>query len=177
MKKAIMCLVPTQNAAEPVVASLLSAGFVRDDVSVLLPSNESTSAFAFAHGTKAPEGAVAGASTGGVVGGAVGLIAGLGLLAIPGVGPLLAAGPILGALSGAAVGAAGGGIVGGLVGMGLPEVQAKLYEGKVRGGNVLISAHSDSDALQKRAGEIFKAAGAEHISSMGVSAAPKEARA
>src|SRR6185503_9448246 len=116
-----------------------SVGFTPNDVSVLFPDKQGTKDFAHEHNTKAPEGAVAGAGTGGVLGGTVGLLAGIGALAIPGVGPFLAAGPIMAALSGAAVGATVGGIAGALVGLGIPEFEAKRYAGKVQGGNVLVS--------------------------------------
>src|SRR5258705_11040171 len=113
--------------------------------------------------TKAPEGAAAGAGTGVVLGGALGWLAGIGALAIPGVGPLIAAGPIMAALSGAAVGGAVGGITGALVGMGIPEYEAKRYEGKIKGGNILISVHSDNRDETKKAKEIFEQAGAKEI--------------
>ncbi|HEY4224053.1 MAG TPA: DUF3341 domain-containing protein, partial [Myxococcota bacterium] len=138
MSKAIICTVPDRTRADGIVRSLSTAGFAATDISVLFPDKTGTRDFAHEHGTKAPEGAVTGAVAGGAVAGTVGLLAGLGLLVIPGLGPFLAAGPLLGALSGAAIGATGGGIVGALVGLGIPEVQAKLYEGKIKGGNILI---------------------------------------
>src|SRR5580698_2208249 len=139
MKKAVMCIVQNRVAAESIVGQLLSAGFTNNDISVLFPDKAGTKDFAHEHSTKAPEGAVAGVGTGGVIGGTLGLLAGIGALAIPGLGPFIAAGPLLAALSGAAVGAAVGGIAGALVGMGIPEYEAKRYEGKIRKGNVLIS--------------------------------------
>ncbi len=136
------------------------------------PDKTSTRDFAHETSTKAPEGAVVGAGTGGLVGGALGLLAGIGLLAIPGVGPFIAAGPIMAALSGIAAGAAVGGITGALIGMGIPEIQAKRYEGKVRGGNILISAHSESAAEIARAKDIFEKAGATDIGSTSEKTAP-----
>ena len=127
-KKAVFGIVPNLRVAEVAVSNLTTAGFSSNDISVLLPDKEGTRDFAHEKNTKAPEGAVAGASTGGVIGGALGWIAGIGALAIPGVGPFIAAGPIIAALSGAAVGAAVGGIAGGLIGLGIPELEAKRYE-------------------------------------------------
>jgi len=127
--------------------------------------------------TKAPEGATTGGVTGGVAGGVIGLLAGIGALAIPGLGPFIAAGPIMAALSGASIGAATGGLVGGLVGMGIPEIEAKRYEQKLRDGNFLIAVDIDDDDDEDRAKEIFKAAGAEDISTTSMSKAPSESRA
>jgi hypothetical protein len=163
MKKAVMCIVQTRPQAESVVSRLQAVGFSNNDISVLFPNKDGTKDFAHEHNTKAPEGAVAGASTGGVVGGAVGLLAGIGALAIPGLGPFIAAGPLLAALSGAAAGATVGGVAGALVGMGIPEIEAKRYEGKIKGGNLLISVHTESSDEQKRAEEIFKAAKADDV--------------
>ena len=127
--------------------------------------------------TKAPEGATTGAATGGVTGGVLGLLAGVGALAIPGLGPFIAAGPIMAALSGAAVGATTGGIVGGLIGMGIPEVEAKRYENKLKNGNYLIAVHAADGDQKDRAKDIFEEAGAEDISTSSMSKAPAEARA
>ena len=175
MKKAIMCIVRTTPQAENVVEQLQKAGFADKDISVLFPDTGGSHDFAHEHHTKAPEGAMAGAAGGGVVGGTVGLLAGLGLLVIPGLGPLLAAGPILAALSGAAVGAAGAGVVGGLIGMGVPEIEAKQYEGKINSGNILISAHADSAERMKHAERVFKAADAEDIVRIGEAHVPRAA--
>src|SRR5437773_688551 len=123
--------------------------------------------------TKAPEGATTGAATGGATGGVIGLLAGIGALAIPGVGPFIAAGPIMAALSGAAVGAATGGVVGGLIGLGIPEIEAKRYEEKLKRGNYLIAVHTDEKEDVDRAKQIFKAAGAEDISTVSEASAPK----
>jgi hypothetical protein len=158
--------------ADEIVANLKSAGFSDNDISVLFPDKDSTRDFAHEKNTKAPEGATMGASAGGVVGGTLGLLAGIGLLAIPGVGPFIAAGPIMAALSGIGVGAAVGGLTGGLIGMGIPEIEAKRYEGKIRDGNILISAHAETAAQITRAKEIFTSSGASDITSTSEKSAP-----
>ena len=173
MKKAVMCIVQNQNQAESVVGQLQSAGFANSDISVLFPNKSGTKDFAHEHNTKAPEGAIAGAGAGGVLGGALGLLAGIGALAIPGLGPFIAAGPLLAALSGAAAGATVGGITGALIGMGIPEIEAKRYEGKIKGGNLLISVHTETSDEQKRAETIFKTARAEDICSTSEASVPK----
>ena len=173
MKKAVMCIVQNQNQAESVVGQLQSAGFANSDISVLFPNKSGTKDFAHEHNTKAPEGAIAGAGAGGVLGGALGLLAGIGALAIPGLGPFIAAGPLLAALSGAAAGATVGGITGALIGMGIPEIEAKRYEGKIKGGNLLISVHTETGDEQKRAETIFKTARAEDICSTSEASVPK----
>lgn len=165
MKKAVMCIVQSRTEAETIVGHLQAAGFSNNDISVLFPNKDGTKDFAHEHNTKAPEGAVAGAGAGGLLGGTVGLLAGIGALAIPGLGPFIAAGPLLAALSGAAAGATLGGVTGALVGMGIPEIEAKRYEGKIKGGNLLISVHTESSDEQKRAETIFKTARAEDICS------------
>lgn len=165
MAKAVFCIARSRSQAERIVVDLRSAGFVSNDISALFPDTQGTRDFAHEQSTKAPEGATAGAGAGGLLGGAFGWLAGIGAIAIPGVGPLIAAGPLLGALSGAALGAAVGGITGALVGMGIPELEAKRYEGKVRDGNILISVHTEDHAQRKRASEIFEAAGAEDVGS------------
>lgn len=172
MKKSVMCIVETQGKAELIVEQVVQAGFPRSDVSVLLPSKSGTKDFAHEHNTKAPEGAVAGVSAGGAVGGTLGLLAGIGALAIPGFGPFIAAGPLLAALSGAAAGAAVGGITGALIGMGIPEMEAKRYEGKIKGGNILISVHASSGDELKRIEVIFKNNGAYDIVSASESSVP-----
>lgn len=165
MAKAVFCIATSEFQAESIVNELKVAGFADNDISVLFPDKTGTKDFAHEQHTKAPEGAVTGASTGGVVGGALGWLAGIGALAIPGVGPFIAAGPIMAALGGAAVGAAVGGIAGALVGMGIPEYEAKRYEGKIKAGNILISVHTENSDETKRAKEIFEQAGAQDISS------------
>jgi len=165
MSKAVFCIAKSQTQAEAIVDQLKMAGFTYDDISVLFPDKQGSKDFAHEHHTKAPEGAATGAGTGGVVGGTLGLLAGIGSLAIPGVGPFIAAGPIMAALSGAAVGAAVGGIAGALIGLGIPEYEAKRYEGKIRKGNILISVHTEDSTEASRVKEIFEQNNAEDISS------------
>jgi len=157
--------------AEQAVDALRAAGFRNSDVSVLLPDNVGTKDFAHEKSTKLPEGAATGGASGAALGGALGWLAGIGALAIPGVGPFIAAGPIMGALAGAGVGGAVGGLVGALVGMGIPEYEAKRYEGRVREGGILLSVHADNSDWVKRAKEILKQTGAEDISSTGEASA------
>ena len=163
MSKSILCIVPDIPRAELVVDGLRRAGFASNDVSVLLPDRTATRDFAVEHSTKAPEGAVAGIGAGGALGGTLGWLAGIGALAIPGLGPFIAAGPILGALSGAAVGAAVGGIAGSLIGMGVPEYEARQYEGKLKDGQILISTHVGDDEKAKLARGIYERHNAEAI--------------
>src|ERR1700743_2101711 len=145
---AVFGIYSTPAAAENAVDNLLTLGFSNSDISVLLPDDESTRAFAHEKNTKAPEGTTAGVTTGGGNGGTLGPLGGVGGLAIPGIGPLIAAGPIVATLAGLGAGGAIGGIVGALVGMGIPEYEAKRYEGQVKGGGTLLSVHSDtSDAI------------------------------
>jgi hypothetical protein len=165
--KSVFCLARDEAQASNIVDNLRTSGFSNNDISVLLPDKSGTRDFAHEKGTKAPEGAVTGAGTGGVLGGVLGWLAGIGALAIPGVGPFVAAGPIMAALSGAAIGATAGGLVGTLVGMGIPEYEAKRYEGRLREGRILIAVHSENSDETKRAKEIFERAGAEDIASSG----------
>jgi hypothetical protein len=162
-KKSVFCLARDEAQACRIVDELKTGGFSNNDISVLLPDTSGTKDFAHKKGTKAPEGAVTGASTGGVVGGVLGWLAGIGSLAIPGLGPFIAAGPIMAALSGVAIGAAAGGLVGTLVGMGIPEYEAKRYESKVREGRILLSVHSETSDETKRAKDIFERSGAEDV--------------
>src|ERR1700754_1264111 len=134
MKRSALCLVDTEAQADAVVGKLRSAGFSDNDISVLFPDKGSTRDFAQKKATKMPEGATLGAATGGAVGGTIGLLAGIGALAIPGLGPFIAAGPIMAALGGAAAGAAAGGLTGALVGLGIPEDEAEQDEDKGEGG-------------------------------------------
>ncbi|HLP84474.1 MAG TPA: hypothetical protein VK157_08995 [Phycisphaerales bacterium] len=173
MGTAVFCLAANHAAANTIVTQLKQANFSDNDISVLFPDKSSTRDFAHEKNTKAPEGATVGASTGGVIGGTLGLLAGIGLLAIPGLGPFIAAGPIMASLSGIAVGAAVGGIAGALVGMGIPELEAKRYEGKVKDGNILISVHTDNSDEIKRAKKIFEDNGATDIASTSEASAPK----
>src|SRR5580698_3890399 len=153
--------------AERSVDRIAAAGFSSNDISVLLPDNRSSKEFAHEKNTKAPEGTTTGVATGGVLGGTLGLLAGIGALAIPGVGPFIAAGPIMGALAGLGVGGAVGGLIGALVGMGIPEYEAKRYEGHIKAGGVLLSVHCDTSDEIKRAKDLLKQTGAEDISSSG----------
>jgi len=162
---------PTRSNVENAVDALRDAGFRNTDISILFPENEGTKDFAHEKGTKAPEGTAAGAGTGAVIGGALGWLAGIGALAIPGVGPFIAAGPIMGALAGIGVGGAVGGIAGALIGMGIPEYEAKRYEGRVKKGGILLSVHCDDSDWTKRAKDILERTGAEDISSTGEAAA------
>jgi hypothetical protein len=162
---AVFGIYKTPGTAEAAVDHLLSKGFTNQSISVLLPDDESTRAFAHEKSTKAPEGTATGVATGGVVGGTLGLLAGIGALAIPGVGPLIAAGPIMAALAGLGVGGAVGGIVGALVGLGVPEYEAKRYEGAVKGGGTLLSVHCDTSEQVDLAKECLKDTGATDISS------------
>src|SRR5512141_1786617 len=136
-KKSVFCLAHDEAQAMRIVDDLKLAGFSNNDISVLLPDKSSTREFAHEKGTKAPEGAATGAATGGVLGGVLGWLVGIGSLAIPGLGPFIAAGPIMAALSGAAIGGTAGGIIGALIGMGIPEYEAKRYETRLREGRVL----------------------------------------
>ena len=161
MASAIFCIAKTPVMAERIVDLLKTSAGVRErDISVLFPDRDGSRDFAHENNTKAPEGALAGVGAGGVLG----LLAGIGALAIPGVGPLIAAGPIMAALSGVAVGAAVGGIAGGLIGMGIPEFEAKRYEDMVKGGNILMSVHAETSEQTQRIKELFRNAGAEDIS-------------
>ena len=157
----------SHNAAEAAVDRLHAAGFSNDDVSVLMADRQGAKDFAAEKNTKAPEGTTAGVLGGGTLGGTLGLLAGIGALAIPGVGPLIAAGPIMGALAGLGIGGAVGGLVGALIGMGIPEYEAKRYEGRVNDGGILVSVHCDSSEEISRAKDVLKAAGGEDIASSG----------
>jgi len=157
--------------AERAVDALIKAGFPSSDISVLLPDTRSTKEFAHVKETKAPEGTTTGATAGGVIGGTLGVLAGIGALAIPGLGPFIAAGPIMAGLAGLGVGGAVGGLVGALIGMGIPEYEAKRYEGRVKKGGTLLSVHCDSSAEVTRAKDLLKTTGAEDIASTGESAA------
>jgi hypothetical protein len=177
MKNSVIGVAETQIQAERIVEDLQRVGLPASEISVLFPDKRGTRDFAHEHNTKAPEGAIAGVGAGGAVGGTLGLLAGIGALAIPGVGPLIAAGPIMAALSGAAAGAAVGGIAGTLVGLGIPEIEAKTYEGKLRGGNILIAVHTEDGDTEKRAKRVFEQHGAHDVSVTGESSVPKAARA
>jgi hypothetical protein len=164
---AVFGIFKTRTEAERAVDTLLSAGFLNSNVSVLMPDKQSTREFASEKNTKAPEGATTGAVAGGALGGTLGLLAGIGALAIPGLGPFIAAGPIVGTLAGAGAGGAVGTLVGALVGMGIPEYEAKRYEGHVKDGGILLSVHCDTSDQIDRAKEILKRTGADDIASAG----------
>jgi hypothetical protein len=157
----------TPSTAEAAVDHLIAKGFSNSAISVLLPDDESTRAFAHEKATKAPEGTATGVTTGGVIGGTLGLLAGIGALAIPGVGPLIAAGPIMASLAGVGIGGTVGGIVGALVGMGIPEYEAKRYEGAVKDGGTLLSVHCDTSEQIDTAKDALKETGARDIASTG----------
>jgi hypothetical protein len=176
MKTSVMGIVDTREQAESILSSLQQAGVATSDISILFPDKGGTRDFAHEHNTKAPEGAVAGSATGGVLGGTLGLLTGIGALAIPGLGPFIAAGPLMAALSGAAAGAAMGGVVGALVGMGIPEVEAKQYEGKIKGGNILIAVHVESSDMRDRVQDMLKNGGARDIKSTSEASVPKAAK-
>ena len=165
MSTTVYAILPTVDDADRVVDELRRRGFASGDISLLFPDKKQTKDFVHEKHTKAPEGATAGVTTGGVIGGALGWLAGIGSLAIPGVGPFIAAGPIMAALSGAAIGATVGGITGALVGMGIPEVEAKRYEGKLKEGRILISVLARDDQMAEDAEGILRAYGATDIGS------------
>jgi hypothetical protein len=166
-KTAVFGIYTSRAAAESAVDALVKAGFSSADISVLLPENLGSKEMATEKSTKAPEGASTGAGSGAVLGGALGLLAGIGALAIPGVGPLIAAGPIMATLAGMGVGGAVGGVTGALIGLGIPEFEAKRYEGRVQKGGILLSVHCDTSDEINRAKEILKRTGAEDVSSTG----------
>jgi hypothetical protein len=168
---AVFGIYPTRAAAEECVDALRRAGFRNTDISALFPDNAGTKDFAHEKNTKAPEGATAGAASGALMGGVLGWLVGIGALAIPGIGPFIAAGPIVAALAGAGAVGMAGGIVGALVGLGIPEYEAKRYEGRVKHGGILLSVHCDSNDWIKRAEEVLKHTGAEDISSSSEAAA------
>jgi hypothetical protein len=170
---AVFGIYKSADQAERAVDSLISAGFPSANISVLLPDTRSTKEFAHEKATKAPEGTAAGVTAGGVIGGTLGVLAGIGALAIPGVGPFIAAGPIMAGLAGLGVGGAVGGLVGALVGIGVPEYEAKRYEGYVKGGGTLLSVHCDTSEQISRAKDLLKGTGATDIASTGESAGEK----
>jgi hypothetical protein len=161
--KAVFGIFDSRSALESTVDNLKLSGFRNTDISVLMPSPESTKNFAHEKATKAPEGATTGATSGLAVGGVLGWLAGIGALAIPGIGPFVAAGPIVAAIAGAGLGGAIGGVAGALIGLGIPEYEAKRYEALVKEGGMLLSVHVDNDEFQKKANDILKAGGAKDI--------------
>lgn len=171
---AVFGIYKTVAQAERAVDVLTTTGFANNDISVLLTDAQTSHDFAHEKNTKAPEGTATGATTGGIIGGTLGLLAGIGTLAIPGIGPLIAAGPIIAALAGVGAGAATGGVIGALVGLGIPEYEAKRYEGRVKDGGVLLSVHCDTSKQIDRAKGLLKNTGAEDVSSTGEVASPHE---
>ncbi len=160
---AVFAIFPDRVSVEDAVSTLKAQGFRNTDISVLFPDNEGSRDFAHEKSTKAPEGATTGAGTGVVVGGALGWLVGIGALAIPGIGPVIAAGPIVTALAGAGAVGAIGGIAGGLLGLGIPEYEAKRYEGRIHKGGILLSVHSDNPDWARRAKEILERAGGTDV--------------
>ncbi len=168
---AVFGIYKTSLAAERAVDRIIAAGFSNNDISVLLPDSQSSKEFAHEKNTKTPEGTTTGVAAGGVIGGTLGLLAGIGAIAIPGLGPFIAAGPIMGALAGLGAGGAVGGVIGALVGMGIPEYEAKRYEGHIKNGGVLLSVHCATSDRVSQAKDLLKQTGAEDISSAGEKAA------
>jgi hypothetical protein len=166
-KTSVFGLYSDRMAAESAVNELVDTGFSNNAISVLLPDDQTTKDFAHEKHTKAPEGTTTGVAAGGAVGGTLGLLAGIGALAIPGVGPVIAAGPIMGALAGLGVGGTIGGFIGALVGMGIPEYEAKRYAGRLKEGGVLLSVHCDTADQITRAKGVLKGSGATDVSSTG----------
>src|SRR5262245_34035637 len=165
--KAVVGLVKNPIQAEQIVAALQQGGFSTQDISALVSDENATRDFAHEKNTKAPEGSAVGATTGGVLGGTLGVLAGIGTLAIPGLGPFIAAGPIMAALSGAAVGASVGAIAGALIGMGIPELEARQYESNVKASNIISSVHSDDADQRANAKQILQNGGATDIAVAG----------
>ena len=165
MSTSVICFTKSDTQAAEIIDHLRSSGFSASDISVLFPDKSGTRDFAHEHHTKAPEGAATGAGLGGLAGGAVGWLIGVGTLAIPGLGPFIAAGPLMSALSGAAAGAAVGGLTGALAGLGFSEIEAKRYEGKLKEGNVLVAVHCEDGGEVESAKNIFRSNGAHDITS------------
>jgi hypothetical protein len=172
MSKAIFCIATKFPQAESIVTQLREKGFSSSEISVLMPDTDGRHDVGHVKATKAPEGATTGAVAGGMTGGVLGLLAGVGAVAIPGLGAFIAAGPLMAALSGAAVGATTGGIVGGLIGLGIPEIEAKRYEHRLQTGNYLISVHTENDEQLKGARKVFEGNGAEDISVVSEASVP-----
>jgi len=164
---AVFGIYPDQLTAEDAVDTLKEVGFRSTDISVLFPDNQGAKDFAHEKHTKAPEGAVTGGSSGAVIGGALGWLAGIGALSIPGIGPFIAAGPVMGMLGGIGVGTAIGGLTGALIGLGIPEYEARRYEGRIRRGGILLSVHCDDSEWARRAKAILNQTGAEDVASTG----------
>ena len=172
-KTQVFCIAKSRSQAEDIINRLQSSGFPTSEISVLMPDTQGKHDIGPVKATKAPEGTATGATAGGVTGGVIGLLAGIGALAIPGVGPLIAAGPIVATLTGVGVGGAAGGIVGGLIGLGIPEIEAKRYDQKLRAGNYVVAVGVRNDDEEDRAEDIFKNAGAEDVTTSSMSSTPK----
>jgi hypothetical protein len=168
---AVFGIYHNRDEAEGAVDRLKLGGFRNTDISVLFPTNVGTKDFAHEKNTKAPEGAATGAASGAMLGGTLGWLAGIGSLAIPGIGPFIVAGPLMAALAGAGVGGTVGGVTGALIGLGIPEYEAKRYEGRIRSGLILLSVHSDDSEWTKKAKKILEETGAQDIASTGEAAA------
>src|SRR5437899_13051050 len=164
---AVFGIYRTRGDVENTVDTLRREGFRNTDISVLFPENEGTKDFAHEKNTKAPEGAATGASSGAVIGGTLGWLVGIGALAIPGLGPFIAAGPMLGALAGVGAGGVVGGLTGSLIGLGIPEYEAKRYEGRIKKGGILVSVHCDDSNWTHKAKTILQETGAEDVSLTG----------
>ena len=176
-KTSVFGLYPSSAQAERAVDTLVASGFTHADISVLLPDQVGTRDLVIEKESKAPEDATTGAVTGGTFGGTLGLLAGIGAIAIPGVGPFIAAGPIMATLAGLGLGGALGGLVGALAGLGIPEYEAKLYEGRINAGGVLLSAHCDTAEEITRAKVLLRQTGAEDIAAAGEAGVPASATA
>jgi hypothetical protein len=172
-KTQVFCIAKSRSQAEDIINRLQSSGFPTSEISVLMPETQGKHDIGPVKATKAPEGTATGATAGGITGGVIGLLAGVGALAIPGVGPLIAAGPIVAALTGVGVGGVAGGIVGGLIGLGIPEIEAKRYDQKLRAGNYVVAVAVRNNDEEDRAEDIFKKAGAEDITTSSMSSTPK----
>src|ERR1700722_1712313 len=167
-KSAVLGIYPTRSSVENATNALVNAGFATSDIPVLMPQSlDGPKEMGTEKETKAPEGTATGVTAGGVIGGTLGVLAGVGLLAIPGLGPFIAAGPIMAGLAGLGVGGAVGGVTGALIGMGIPEYEAKRYEGRLQKGGILLSVHCDTSDEIKRAKEVMERIGGEDISSTG----------
>lgn len=173
-KTAVFGIYPDRFQAENAVTMLKSAGYRNSDISVLLPDRNGSGGLGHEKGSKAPEGSAVGAGAGAAVGGVLGWLAGVGALSIPGIGPFIAAGPIMGLLAGVSIGGAVGGMTGALIGLGIPEYKAKRYEGMIRAGKVLLSVHCDNPEWESKARRFLEETGANDVSASSESAPPKE---
>ena len=176
MSKAVFCIARSESLAKDIVDKLKVMGFAENDISVLFADRSGTRDFAHEQHTKAPEGATAGGLVGASAGGVLGWLVGVGTFAIPGIGPFLAAGPVMAALAGLGIGAATGGLIGALIGMGIPEFEAKRYAGKLQEGNILISVHAEDAKHLDRAKDVFEVAGADDIATTAEESVPKASK-